>query len=94
MLVKSAYGRHAGDSTSYVTVYARTATGGQLVVVFDFQASQSGALEWSGWLVLANGDELVCDVGGPNIAWWISGSLLEGSYDGTTRPLSAQTLPA
>lgn len=45
-----------------------------------------GVHRWDGWAVFSDNDEVRVTTNGGTISWWISGSVLEGTFDGTQAP--------
>jgi hypothetical protein len=67
---------------------------GSLVGIVNGQLADGAPKITETWVVLADGDELVADIGGTGIWWWISGTVLGGTIDSSTTPLTAAALPA
>ena len=65
------------------------------IVPFVHQSfTDQGFFEWNGWIAMQDTDQLRIDFNANGVAWWVSGTLLEGTYDATIVPLSsASTQP-
>lgn len=93
-LLKSVVVRFSDDTSSWFDLYARHEPGGHVVLLKSFQVSAGRFQDWTTWLVLDSLDELVADVGGVTVTWWLSGSILAGTLDSTPVPVVTGVLPA
>jgi len=92
ILIKSILVFNAAGVASTIQVWLNAAS--WIIPLIKQPFTDQSTFEWNGWIAMQDTDQLRIDFDVNGVAWWVSGTLLEGSYDATIVPMDgASTQP-
>jgi hypothetical protein len=92
-IVKSVHVANSAGTPADVSVIANTSAS-VAVPVLSATLAATTITDWNGWLILAAGDFIYCNVSAANVGIWISGTILEGVQQFPPATFDVAGLPA